>query len=378
MTHIAILIVAAGSGSRIGGLPKQYRQLAGKPVLRRTLAAFQTVLPEAQIQVVIGAGQQELYAASVAGLGLPAPVVGGASRQESVRLGLDALAASAPDIVLIHDAARPLVTTTVIRSVLLALDSAAAAVPAVPIVDTLYKGADEIAQDVARDGLFAVQTPQGFHFQKIHTAHKNVAHAVTDDAAVARAARLAVKLVQGDPMNIKLTHEDDFRRAAEYLRQTKIPRTASGYDVHRFGAGDHVWLGGIKIPHTHGIIAHSDGDVALHALTDALLGTISAGDIGSHFPPSDPQWKNAASDKFLDHARALIAEKGGEIIHVDLTLICEKPKIRPHRGVMQQRIADILQIQPDQVSIKATTTEGLGFTGRGEGIAVQALATVLL
>jgi 2-C-methyl-D-erythritol 4-phosphate cytidylyltransferase / 2-C-methyl-D-erythritol 2,4-cyclodiphosphate synthase len=374
--RIAVLIVAAGSGSRLGGVPKQYRMLAGHSVLRRSIDAFRTREDVTHLQVVIGTDHAALYAAATAGLMLPPPVIGGATRQESVRRGLEAI--GEVDIVLIHDAARPLVSQDVISGVIAALSANMAATPALPVTDSLRRGDTHIAGDVSRDHLHTVQTPQGFHFTHILAAHRAATEVHTDDAAIAHAAGHAVALTPGDPDNFKITVEADLMRAEKQLTQHHKPRTAMGYDVHRFGEGDHIMLGGIKIPHSHGIIAHSDGDVALHALTDALLGSLAMGDIGTHFPPSDPQWKNAASADFLIFARDAIHTKSGTIAHVDLTLVCERPKITPHRDAIRQSIAMLLKIDISSVSVKATTTEGLGFTGRAEGIAAQAVATVLL
>ncbi len=378
MPGIAVLIVAAGSGARLGGVPKQYRTLGGKTVLARSVAAFASRQDITHIQIVIGEGQDALYAASGVGDGLPPPVTGGASRQVSVRRGLEALAPSAPDIVLIHDAARPLVPQQVIEGVIAALGSAAAATPALAVVDSLRRGVTHVDEELSRENIHAVQTPQGFHFDKILAAHRAAQGTHTDEASIARSFGLAVALTPGHVDNFKITVDADLQRAERIVMAAHTPRTGTGFDVHRFGAGDHIWLCGVKIPHDKGVIAHSDGDVALHALTDALLGTISAGDIGLHFPPSDDRWKNAASRDFLAHAADLVRGQGGIIQHLDITLICERPKITPHREAMRAAIADILQINISRVSVKATTTEGLGVTGRGEGIAAQALATVLL
>jgi 2-C-methyl-D-erythritol 4-phosphate cytidylyltransferase / 2-C-methyl-D-erythritol 2,4-cyclodiphosphate synthase len=374
--RIAVLIVAAGTGTRLGGLPKQYQMLAGQPVLRRTVAAFSKRNDISKIQVVIGDGQEMLYHDSLQGLALPAPVIGGATRQESVRRGLEAIGSA--DLVLIHDAARPLVSQAVIDDVIAALATNKAATPALPIMDSLQRTDTRTTVNVSRENLFAIQTPQGFHFADILAAHRATSDIHTDDCAVARAAGMAIALTAGDADNFKITVEADLMRAEKMLTQPKMPRTATGFDVHKFGDGDHLLLGGIKIMHSHGIIAHSDGDVALHALTDALLGTIALGDIGAHFPPSDPKWKNADSSDFLGFARNAIQERNGTISHVDLTIICERPKITPHREAIRASIANILKIDIGSVSVKATTTEGLGFTGRQEGIAAQAVATVLL
>ncbi len=378
MPGIAVLIVAAGSGARLGGVPKQYRVLGGTSVLARSVTAFASRQDIAHIQIVIGNGQEALYAGSGAGDGLPPPVTGGATRQESVRRGLDALAAYAPDIVLIHDAARPLIPQQVIDGVIAALGVAAAATPAMAMVDSLRRGVTHIEEELSRENIHAVQTPQGFHFDKILAAHHGALGAHTDDASIARSFGLEVALTPGHVDNFKITVDADLHRAERIVMANHTPRTGTGFDVHRFGAGDHVWLCGVKIPHDKGVIAHSDGDVALHALTDALLGTISAGDIGLHFPPSDDRWKNAASREFLVHGAQLVRSQRGIIQHLDITLICERPKITPHREAMRATIADILLIDISRVSVKATTSEGLGFTGRGEGIAAQALATVLL
>jgi 2-C-methyl-D-erythritol 4-phosphate cytidylyltransferase/2-C-methyl-D-erythritol 2,4-cyclodiphosphate synthase len=376
MPRIAVLIVAAGKGERAGTeLPKQYERLAGKPVLRRTVEAF-TGYP---VQVVIGAGQHELAAAALAGLDVPAPVTGGATRQESVRLGLDALAKDAPDFVLIHDAARPLVSRKVIADVVAALEAGAdGALPMVAASDTLRRAGDNGQWTlVSRENLYRAQTPQGFGYAKITKAHHDHAGTdVTDDVALAELAGLKVQMVQGEEKNIKVTRKEDFA-LAETLIGSDV-RTASGYDVHKFRDGDHIWLCGLKIPHTHGLEGHSDADVGLHAITDALLGCIGEGDIGQHFPPTDERWRGAASWKFLDHAASLVAAKGGVISHVDVTIICERPKVGPHRDAMKAKIAEILKIEESRVSVKATTTEGLGFTGRREGIAAQAIATVRL
>ena len=381
MPRIAVLIVAAGKGERAGTeLPKQYERLAGKPMLRRTVEAFAGY----PVQVVIGAGQQELAAAALAGLDVPAPVTGGATRQESVRLGLDALGRDAPDFVLIHDAARPLVSRKVIADVVAALEAGAdGALPMVAASDTLRRAGDDGQWTlVSRENLYRAQTPQGFGYAKITQAHHDHAGSeVTDDVALAELAGLKVQMVQGEEKNIKVTRKEDFALAETLIgsaHSISDVRTASGYDVHKFKDGDHIWLCGLKIPHTQGLEGHSDADVGLHAITDALLGCIGEGDIGQHFPPTDERWRGAASWKFLEHAANLVAAKGGVISHIDVTIICERPKVGPHRDAMKAKIAEILKIEESRVSVKATTTEGLGFTGRREGIAAQAIATVRL
>jgi 2-C-methyl-D-erythritol 4-phosphate cytidylyltransferase/2-C-methyl-D-erythritol 2,4-cyclodiphosphate synthase len=375
MSRIAVLIVAAGKGARAGTeLPKQYEVLAGLPMLRRTAAAF----ADYPVQVVIGAGQEDLAAQALAGLDLPAPVTGGATRQQSVRLGLEALAKNAPNFVLIHDAARPLVSAKVIGAVVQALEAGAdGALPMVAAADTLRRrGSDGRWTLVDREHLYRAQTPQGFAFAKILRAHRDhAAEEVTDDMALAELAGLKVEMVEGEEKNIKVTRKEDFA-LAERLMSSGDVRTATGYDVHKFTDGDHIMLCGLKVPHSHGLEGHSDADVGLHAITDALLGCIGEGDIGQHFPPTDDRWKGAASWKFLDHAAGLVRAKGGAINHVDVTIICERPKVGPHRDAMKAKVAEILQIDPGRVSVKATTTEGLGFTGRREGIAAQAIATV--
>jgi len=370
------LIVAAGRGHRAGeGLPKQYRTLAGKSVLRRSVEVFLRHPRVDAVQVVIHADDRELYEEAVAGLALPAPAIGGATRQESVRRGLEAVAC---DRVLIHDAARPFVGHDVIDRVLDALETEAGAIPAVPVADSLRRGTTHVEGEVDREGLHRVQTPQGFRYADILAAHRAARAEATDDAAVLRAAGARVALVQGDEVNVKLTTSSDFARAEALLGAAMTSRTGSGFDVHRFGPGDHVWLCGIKVPHAQGLVGHSDADVGLHALTDAILGAIGDGDIGQHFPPSDPEWKGASSDRFLAHAAERVAARGGRIDHVDVTIIAERPKVGPHRDAMRIRMAEILGLRVDAVSVKATTTEGLGFTGRGEGIAAQATATVRL
>jgi 2-C-methyl-D-erythritol 4-phosphate cytidylyltransferase/2-C-methyl-D-erythritol 2,4-cyclodiphosphate synthase len=365
------LIVAAGSGSRAGGeVPKQYRKLAGKALLAHAVDHLAHPRIHA-IQVVIGPGQEGAYAEAVGGRALPAPVIGGATRRESVARGLAKLGDA--DVVLIHDAARPFLPAAVIDRLLDGLESHVGAVPVLPVVDTL---AGRDGQPVDREALVRVQTPQAFRLAAIRAAHAAwQGGEPTDDAQVARAAGLDVALVDGDPALEKLTWEADFARA-ETARMT--PRTGTGFDVHAFGPGDHVWLGGIRIPHDRGLRGHSDADVALHALTDALLGAIAAGDIGDHFPPSDPRWKGAPSSLFLELARDLVAAAGGRILHADLTIICEAPRVGPHRDAMRRLVAALLRLPETRISVKATTTERLGFTGRGEGIAAQAVATVMM
>ncbi|MEO8301032.1 MAG: bifunctional 2-C-methyl-D-erythritol 4-phosphate cytidylyltransferase/2-C-methyl-D-erythritol 2,4-cyclodiphosphate synthase [Rhizomicrobium sp.] len=381
MSRLAVLIVAAGKGERAGlGLPKQYERLAGRPMLRRTVEAFLAAEPQCRVQVVIGAGQQELAEAALDGLNLPTPVIGGATRQKSVRLGLEALAADPPVHVLIHDAARPLISPAVIGAVIGALEAGADGVlPMVAASDTLRrKEADGRWSLVPRENLYRAQTPQGFVYAKIAAAHRvHAREDVTDDVALAELAGMKVQMVEGEEKNIKVTRKEDFALAERLLGGGDV-RTATGYDVHKFKEGDHIWLCGLKIAHSHGLEGHSDADVGLHAITDALLGCIGEGDIGQHFPPTDERWRGAASWKFLDHAASLVAAKGGIVNHVDLTIVCERPKIGPHREAMRARIADILKIDLGRVSVKATTTEGLGFTGRREGIAAQAIATVKL
>ncbi len=377
LAKIAVLIVAAGKGVRAGTeLPKQYERLAGKPMLRRTVEAFSGY----PVQVVIGTGQEDLAARALEGLALPAPVMGGATRQQSVRLGLEALAKEAPDFVLIHDAARPLISRRVIDDVIAALHAGAdGALPMVAASDTLRRrDATGRWLLVDRENLYRAQTPQGFVYAKISKAHRDhAAEDVTDDVALAELAGLKVEMVEGEEKNIKVTRKEDFALAERLIGAGDV-RSASGYDVHKFTDGDHIWLCGLKVPHTHALEGHSDADVGLHAITDALLGSIGEGDIGQHFPPTDDRWKGAASWKFLDHAAGLVRAKGGVINHVDVTIICERPKVGPHREAMKAKVAEILGIESSRVSVKATTTEGLGFTGRREGIAAQAIATVKL
>ncbi|HET6519392.1 MAG TPA: bifunctional 2-C-methyl-D-erythritol 4-phosphate cytidylyltransferase/2-C-methyl-D-erythritol 2,4-cyclodiphosphate synthase [Geminicoccaceae bacterium] len=378
------LIVAAGRGIRFGGAcPKQYAALGGPPVLRRTIEAFHRHPAVSRVSVVIRPGDRPLYDEAAAGLDLPEPVAGGDTRQESVRLGLEALTASAPGTVLIHDGARPLASARLIARVCDALARHAAVLPALPVTDTLKRADADgrvVRGTVARAGLWRAQTPQGFRFEAILAAHRAAAEGpeLTDDAAVAEAAGIEVALVEGEERNLKITTADDLARAALLLGAGLGPRTGTGFDVHRFGPGDGVMLCGVRVPHGAGLVGHSDADVGLHALTDALLGALGAGDIGQHFPPSDPRWRGADSGLFLARARDLVAEAGGLIAHVDVTLVCERPKVGPHRAAMVARLAEILRLPSGRVSVKATTTEGLGFTGRGEGIAAQAVATCLL
>lgn len=381
MPRLAILIVAAGKGERAGGsVPKQYASLLGRPMLRRTVEAF-AGYADAVIQVMIGPGQEGLYQDALRGLKLRPVAIGGATRQESVRRGLEGLAAENPDYVLIHDAARPLVSRKVIDGVIRALeDGADAAVPHLPVADTLRKIENGRWVTVPRAGLLRAQTPQGFRFSAILAAHRaHAAEEVTDDMALAELAGLTIVATPGEESNMKVTAAEDFAVAETFLSaRLGDTRTGSGFDVHRFSQGDHIWLCGLKIAHDHGLEGHSDADAGLHALTDALLGAIGEGDIGLHFPPTDERWRGATSSIFLAHAAKLVRDKGGSIIHCDVTIICERPKVGPHREAMRAKIAEILGIEAGRVSVKATTTEGLGFTGRREGIAAQAVATVRL
>jgi 2-C-methyl-D-erythritol 4-phosphate cytidylyltransferase / 2-C-methyl-D-erythritol 2,4-cyclodiphosphate synthase len=375
MSRIAVLIVAAGKGERAGrARPKQFELLQGKSMLARSAAAFEAGF--GPVKVVIGPGQEELYAAAMPGSA--APVIGGARRQDSVRLGLEALAEEQPDFVLIHDAARPLVSAHVIADVVGALEAGAAgAVPMLAMADTLRRRDGAVWTTLPRDKLYRAQTPQGFRFGDILAAHRaHAAQDVTDDVEIAALAGMTVEAVAGEESNFKVTTQKDFVLAEALLSGESV--TAMGYDAHRFSEGNHVWLCGVKIPHDHGLLGHSDADAGLHALTDALLGCIGAGDIGQHFPPSDERWRGAPSWKFLDHAAKLVAGKGGRISHCDVTLICERPKIGPYREAMRSRIAEILGMDMARVSVKATTTEGMGYTGRREGLAAQAVATVRL
>ena len=383
MTQTVALIVAGGRGERAGeGIPKQYRMLAGMPLLRRSIAPFAAHPRIDAVRVVIHPDDAAAYASATAAFDLLAPVDGGATRQESARNGLESLAAIAPANVLIHDAARPFVTQGVITRVIDALsDTAPAAIAAMAVVDTLKRADGDgcVTQTVDRAHLWVAQTPQGFRYAAILAAHRDMAgQNLSDDAAVAEAAGMPVRLVTGDAGNFKLTLAEDSARAERILAAAGEYRTGTGFDVHPFEAGDHVVLCGVKLPHDRGLAGHSDSDVGLHALTDALLGTIGAGDIGAHFPPNDPQWRGADSAVFLRHAVKLVNARGGVIRHVDVTLICEAPKIGPHREAMRARLAEILALEIDRVSVKAITTDGLGFLGRGEGIAAQAAATILL
>ena len=390
---VAALIVAAGRGARAAGegsRPKQYCPIGGVPMLSRSIGAFAAHPEVDDILVVIRPDDAGLYAAAsqpYAGR-LRRAVPGGARRQDSVRAGLEALASDPPSSVLIHDAARPFVSAELISRVIGTLDERQGAVPGLPVTDTLkWVARGQVIGTAERDQLWRAQTPQGFRFETILAAHRTAAHGpareFTDDAGIAEWFGLDVALVEGAEDNRKLTTPEDLKRADALLKaggaggSTTI-RVAQGYDVHAFGAGDAVILCGVTIPHPKKLIGHSDADVGLHALTDALLGTIAEGDIGVHFPPSDARWRGVASEVFLKHAASLVRERGGTIVHADITLLCEGPRIGPYRDLMRSRIAAMLGVQVAQVSIKATTNEGLGFIGRGEGIAAMATATVSL
>jgi 2-C-methyl-D-erythritol 4-phosphate cytidylyltransferase/2-C-methyl-D-erythritol 2,4-cyclodiphosphate synthase len=382
----AALIVAAGRGTRAGAEPKQYARLGGMSVLARALGAVLASPHIDLLQVVIAAGEEARYASALGALQdqrLLPPVCGGATRQASVRQGLSALRGHAPQRVLIHDAARPFVPVSLIGEVLAALAHAPGALAAIPLADTLKRAGpgNRVAETIARDGLWRAQTPQAFRFAEILAAHEAALAAgredFTDDAAVAEWAQLPVVMVMGAESNGKLTTAADLEAAA---LATTLPdvRTGQGFDVHRLVAGDHVWLCGLKLAHERALAGHSDADVALHALTDALLGAIGEGDIGEHFPDSDPRWKGAPSHVFLADALKRVAARGGRISNVDITLVCEAPRIAPHRLAMRQKIAALLNLDLARVGLKATTSEGLGFTGRREGIAALASATVIM
>jgi len=384
---VAAVVVAGGRGERAGGdVPKQYREIAGEPMLRPTLAAFLGHPDVGLVQPVIYPADDKLYRAAIAGLEkLPPPIGGGATRQASVRAGLEALAASAPAIVLIHDAARPFVSPGLISRAIAAGSASGAAVPSVPIADTV-KRIDETASVVEtldRNRLRMVQTPQAFAFDLILKAHRRAAaeglESFTDDAALAEWAGHRVSVFEGESGNVKVTTNEDFARAEMlHLGLLADVRTGNGFDVHAFADGDHIMLGGLRIPHSRGVVGHSDADVALHALVDAILGTLADGDIGQHFPPSDPRWKGASSDLFLEFACERVRARRGVIAHLDVTIVCEAPRIAPYRDAMRARIAAIAGIAPARVAVKATTSEKLGFTGRGEGIVAMATATVRL
>lgn len=374
------LIVAAGRGTRAGpGGPKQYRQLLGQSVLHRSMVRFAQHEGIDHVLPVIHAQDLDAFAASSGGHEkmLP-PVLGGKTRQESVLAGLRSLQNLKPDLVLIHDGARPLVDQATISRVIEALMAHKGAAAGLPVTDTIRHVAGDLAgATVPRETLWRAQTPQGFHFApllKAHEAEQDRTH--TDDVSVAQMAGMNVIMVMGHEDNIKITTADDLLRAERYLNAMSETRTGAGFDVHRFGPGDHIMLCGVRVPHDHGLVGHSDADAGLHALTDAILGAIGEGDIGQHFPPSDPQWAGMSSDVFLAHAAKLAAQHNATLLHLDLTIICERPKVGPHREAMRARISEILGLDVSRVSVKATTTEGLGFTGRGEGLAAQALATL--
>jgi len=384
---VAAVIVAAGRGTRAGGdLPKQYRMLAGEPVLRTTLSTFAWHGEIGAIQPVIHGDDRALYEAAASGLRILPPVAGGATRQVSVHNGLEALSAKAPDIVLIHDAARPFCSAELVSRAIVACGATGAAIPALEVTDTI-KSVDNnghVTGTVDRSTLRSVQTPQAFKFAALLDAHRRAAKEsrgdFTDDAALIEWAGLKVAVFAGEQGNTKLTTEDDFSRAeARRIASLTDVRTGTGYDVHPFDTGgDHVWLGGVKIPHDRKLAGHSDADVALHAIVDAVLGAIADGDIGTHFPPSDMQWRGASSDQFLKYACERVKKRGGRVANIDLTLVCETPRIGPHREAIRTRIAEICDMSIDRIGLQATTAEKLGFIGRGEGIVAMASATVRL
>jgi 2-C-methyl-D-erythritol 4-phosphate cytidylyltransferase/2-C-methyl-D-erythritol 2,4-cyclodiphosphate synthase len=372
---VTALIVAAGKGERLGrAVPKQYQLLGGKPVLRWAAEALIRHPAVHKVRAVIGSGQQELAQAALAGLDVGPLIEGGVERADSVRAGLEAVE---EDAVLVHDAARPFCPPEVIDRLIASLEFFEGAAPALPVGDTLARAGEALGEPVDRSGLVRVQTPQAFRLEALKAAYAAWSGpSPTDETTVLRAAGMGVAMVEGDPALEKITTAADLRRAEEWLAGRLIPRTGMGFDVHAFAGDGPIMLGGVAIPHSRGLAGHSDADVVLHSITDALLGAAGLGDIGEHFPPSDPQWKGASSDHFLAHAVALLQSKGAIIDAVDCTVIAEEPKVGPHRAAMRQRIAEIAGVMPDQISIKATTTEGLGFTGRREGIAAQAVANI--
>lgn len=382
----AVVLVAAGRGLRAGaGGPKQYREIGGVPVIFRAMEAFSRHDDVFAVQPVVNPDDSTMFTAAVAGLKHEPPANGGATRQASVLAGLEALAKHKPEIVLIHDAARPFVSEGLISRAIEAASRTGAAIPAIPVTDTIKLIGDgghvEDTPDRAR--LRIAQTPQSFRFDVILEAHRRAAKDgrsdFTDDAAIAEWAGLTVATFEGDVANMKLTTPEDFvREQARLAAQLGDIRTGTGYDVHAFGEGDHVMLCGVRVPHTRGFLAHSDGDVGLHALVDAILGALADGDIGSHFPPSDAKWKGASSDQFLKYAIERVTRRGGRIANLEVTMICERPKIGPLRDTMRARIAEISGVDISRVAVKATTSERLGFTGREEGIAATASATIRL
>jgi 2-C-methyl-D-erythritol 4-phosphate cytidylyltransferase/2-C-methyl-D-erythritol 2,4-cyclodiphosphate synthase len=371
------IIVAAGKGERVGGgLPKQFRLLGGKPVLRRAVEALLSHPAIARVRVVVGSGQQQLASEALSGLDVGELIEGGAERADSVRAGL---AQVEDEAVLVHDAARPFCPPDVIDRLIAPLEFFDGAAPVLAVGDTLARASDTIRKPVDRAGMVRVQTPQAFRLSALRGAYEGwTGESPTDETTVARAAGLEVAAIQGDPILGKITTAADFERAEEWLASKMTPRTGIGFDVHAFAGKGPLVMGGIEIPYERGLAGHSDADVVLHAITDALLGAAGLGDIGEHFPPSDPRWKNASSSIFLARAAELIRERDGIIDHVDCTIICEEPKVGPHRLAMRRAAAAVLGVTEQQVSIKATTTDGLGFTGRREGIAAQAVANIRL
>ncbi len=373
--RIAALLVAAGTGSRFGASqPKQFTLIGGKPALRWAADALAP-----HVTLLQPVGDPALLAAALAGMDHLPPVLGGAERQDSVRAGLEALAPHAPDLVLVHDAARPWMPPGTVEALIRALTDLHGAIPAVPVADTLKRARDGlIGETVARDGLFRAQAPQAFRFGTLLDLHRQAGPGATDDAALLERAGLPVGLVPGHEDNIKLTYPEDLVRLERLLLLPLVPRVGTGFDVHALEAGRALVLCGVTVPHERGLAGHSDADVGLHALCDAIYGALAEGDIGRHFPPTEAAWKDADSARFLVHAAGRIAARGGRLANADVTLICERPKIAPHAAAMEARVAELLGVPAGLVSVKATTTERLGFAGRGEGIAAQAVATVLV
>jgi 2-C-methyl-D-erythritol 4-phosphate cytidylyltransferase/2-C-methyl-D-erythritol 2,4-cyclodiphosphate synthase len=374
---VTALIVAAGKGERLGGgIPKQYRLIGGKPLLRWAVEPFLRHSAVKDVRVVIGAGQEELAATALDDLAVGPLIEGGAERSDSVLAGL---AAVQSDAILIHDAARPFCPSNVIDRLVASLEFHDGAAPVLAAGDTLARATDQIGDPIDRSGLVRVQTPQAFRTEALRQAYAIWSGpSPTDETTVLRAAGMSVAAVSGDPALDKLTSPEDWARAEQWLAGALVPRTGVGFDVHAFAGEGPIMLGGIPVPHSRGLSGHSDADVVLHAITDALLGAAGLGDIGEHFPPSDAQWKGASSDRFLAHAASLLRERGAILDHVDCTIIGEEPRIGPWRDAIRSRIAGILGIDLNQVSVKATTTDGLGFTGRREGLAAQAVANIRL